>query len=52
MAQGWGYSVLVPLCHKNSAECTFCGDVGVQPAPAINSTEFLQRVQTIKNVGP
>lgn len=49
MAQGWGYSILAPLCHKTSAERTFCGDVGLQPARDINFTDDMQRVKSIKN---
>lgn len=50
MAQGWGYSILVPLCHKNGAECTFCGDSGMQPPSDINFTDDMQRVKSLKNV--
>lgn len=39
---GMGLQYIVPLCHKNSAECTFCGDSGVQPAPDINFTDDRQ----------
>lgn len=45
MTLGWGYSVLVPLCHKHCAECTFCSDPGAQPAPDSNSTDSAVKIE-------
>lgn len=43
----WFHYVIKKIVQKAHS-----GDVGAQPAPAISSTDFMQRVRSRKNIGP